>query len=64
MPCWSGRVKVELKMVPLGVVETGLRLRRWKGESIVNSSWRESEGEMVRGEKWVEVYSESSILKV
>ena len=29
-------------MVLFGVVAVGLSVRRWKGESMVNSSWRAS----------------------
>jgi hypothetical protein len=36
-------------MVEFAVVETGLRGRRWKGESILNSSWRTSEVGGVKG---------------
>ena len=64
MPCWSGHVNVALYIVLFGVEDTGTRLRRWKGESMVNSSWRASPTGRDGGEKWVVVYSESSMLKV
>lgn len=64
MPCWSGSVKVVEKRVEFGVVWVGMRGRRWKGESMVNSSWRLSWAGRVRGERCVVVYSESSIVNV
>lgn len=42
MPCWSGVVKEVVKVVLFGVDEVGCKGRRWKGESMVNSSWRAS----------------------
>lgn len=64
MPCWSGRTNVVVKMVVLAVVVRGCRLMRWKGESMVNSSWRLSFGGGWKGTSWEFESSESSIVKV
>ncbi len=64
MPCWSGSVNEVLKMVLLAVWVRGRRESRWKGESMVNSSWRTSVGGRFRGWRWSKSYSESSIENV
>ncbi len=45
IPWWRGRVKVRVKRVEVtgffvdGEGDWGERVRRWKGESMVTSSW-------------------------
>ena len=51
MPCWSGTRNDALNRVLFVVVEMGWRFRRWKGESMVNSSWRASLGEIASGSR-------------
>jgi hypothetical protein len=48
--------------VLFGVLEMGVRGRRWKGESIVNSSWMVSVDGGTKGERWSRVYSDISIV--
>jgi len=48
-------------MVEVGVVVEGVRAKRWKGESMLNSSWRESPVGGVKGTHLSQEYSESSI---
>lgn len=52
------------KTVALGVCEIARRGRRWKGESMVNSSWRESVGGSLRGRQVWCAYSEREMVKV
>ena len=49
MPCWSGVVNVVVKIVVFEVVVEGERGSRWKGESMLNSSWRVSLVGTVKG---------------
>lgn len=49
-------------MVEKGVVKDGTRFRRWKGESMLNSSWMVSDAGGVYGTYLSQMYSESSML--
>jgi hypothetical protein len=49
MPCWSGNLKVVAKVVLLGEWAMGVRGRRWKGDSMLNSSWRASVAGSLKG---------------
>jgi len=63
MPCWSGVLKETPKMVAFAVCEIGVRLRRWKGESMLNSSCTESPDAGMKGARWSFSYSEISTWK-
>lgn len=45
----------------MGVEEVGWRARRWKGESMLNSSWRASDEGGRKGVQWVWDQVERSI---
>jgi hypothetical protein len=51
-------------MVEVGVVEVRVRGRRWKGESMENSSWMLSPSAGWKGTHLSHWYSESSMLYV
>ena len=61
IPCWSGIVKDVVKMVEFAVEIDGANGRRWKGESIENSSWTSSLDSGVNGISWSQKYSDNSI---
>jgi hypothetical protein len=50
-------------MVEFAVCETGDRLRRWKGESMLNSSWILSLAAGMKGVSWLWCHSEISTWK-
>ena len=39
IPCWSGILNEVVQIVDVGVVEERVSGRRWKGDSMENSSW-------------------------
>lgn len=61
MPCWSGSLKVVVYVVEFVLLEYGSRVRRWKGESMENSSWKSSSAVGEKGIYLSQEYSDTSI---